>query len=146
MSEMVYLESGDYAFVSNQEYTDGDDYTYLASDYAAYAIYELGSPRMCYGYMDAWIFDISLNHIRILDDEKAKKALVLVDAQGFGIFEGNLETVLHSIDNPMYATRDSIKAKDMLGTDFTKTRIEDMKSTLEENFYLTQYRYEALSE
>lgn len=143
LSEMVYLEGGEYSFVSQAEYNEDDEKTYLASDYAAYAIYELGNPKMCYGYLDAWVFDITLNHIRILDDKKAKMPLLLVDAKGFGIFEGNQENVISSIDNPMYQTRDSVKAKDMLGVDFTETSIEDMKETLVENFYLTQYRYEA---
>lgn len=146
MSEMVYIESGEYAFVSSLEYQDGEDYTYLASDYASYAIYSLTTPRICYGYDDAWVFDLSINHIRILDDSKAKEPMILVDAEGFGIFEGNQENVLKSIGDPMYQTKDNLKAKDMLGVDFSKVNKEDMKENLKENFYLTQYRYEALKE
>ena len=146
LSEMVYLESGEYAFVSSLEYQDGEDYTYLASDYAAYAIYSLTSPRMCYGYLDAWVFDISLNHIRLLDDAKAKEPLILIDAEGFGIFEGNQENVLKAIGDPMHQEKDNIDAKDMLGVDFTKVNKEDIKENLKEGFFLTQYRYEALKE
>lgn len=146
LSEMVYIESGDYAFVSSLEYNDGDDYTYLASDYASYAIYSLTDARICYGYLDAWIFNISVNHIRILDDNKAHEPLILVDAKGFGIFEGNQENVLLSLGDPMYQTKDNIKARDMLGVDFTKVNIEDIKANIKENFYLTQFRYEANEE
>ena len=146
MSEMVYLESGDYAFVSGKEYQDGDDYTYLASDYAAYAIYHLQDARMCYGYDDAWVFTISLNHMRILDDKLAHEPLVLIDAAGFGIFEGNQENVLIALGDPMVKANSSFNAKDMLGVDFTKVNIPDIKANLKESFYLTQYRYEAKEE
>jgi hypothetical protein len=146
MSEMVYLESGDYAFVSGKEYQDGDDYTYLASDYAAYAIYHLQDARMCYGYDDAWVFTISLNHMRILDDKLAHEPLVLIDAAGFGIFEGNQENVLIALGDPMVKANSSFNAKDMLGVDFTKVNIPDIKANLKESFYLTQYTYEAKEE
>ena len=146
MSELVYLEVGEYAFVSNKEYSDQDDYTYLASDYASYAIYSLNDAKMCYGYMDPWIFNIKANHIRILDDSKALEPMLLIDAKGFGIFEGNQENVLFSIGDPMYQTKDNVKAKEMLGVDFSDTKIEDIKANLRESFYLTQYRYEAKEE
>lgn len=143
LSEMVYIESNDCAFVSNVEYDENDERTYLASDYAAYAIYELNNPRVAYGYLEAWLFDIKLNYIRLLDDKMAKEPLVLIDANGYGIFEGNMENVINSIDNPMYQTRDNVKAKDMLGVDFSLTNIEELQENLQENFYLTQYHYEA---
>lgn len=146
MSEMVFLESGDYAFVSNKEYSDLDDYSYLASDYASYAIYSLTSPRMCYGYMDSWVFIVDAKHIRILDDTKAKEPLILLDAKGFGIFEGNQENVLMALGDPMAKANSDIDPKEMLGVDFTKVDIEDIKENLREGFYLTQFRYEAIEE
>ncbi|RIA75513.1 hypothetical protein EI71_01407 [Anaeroplasma bactoclasticum] len=146
MSEMVYLESGDYAFVSSIEYSDLDDYSYLASDYAAYAIYNLTEPRMCYGYMDAWVFLVEAKHIRILDDNKAKEPILLLDAEGYGIFEGNQDNVLLALGDPMAKPNDNTNPKEMLGVDFTKVDIEDIKANLKENFYLTQFRYEVTEE
>ena len=72
--------------------------------------------------------------------------MLLTDAEGFGIFEGDQENVLFSIGDPMYQTKDNVKAKEMLGVDFSDTKIEDIKANLRESFYLTQYRYEAKEE
>ena len=46
----------------------------------------------------------------------------------------------------MAKANSDIDPKEMLGVDFTKVDIEDIKENLREGFYLTQFRYEAIEE
>ena len=139
--EDLYIESGAYAFVSYRYYED-IEYTFLASDYQAYAIYELNEPKMIFGDVEEWEFEIGVSYLRLLDDTKAKEYGILTEAKGFGIFLGNKEAVENTIFNPMYAKVDQIE-ENKLGIDFTKVDFDLLKEEAKESFELIRYHYEA---
>ena len=138
----LFIESGAYSFVSYRYYEDME-YTYLASDYQALGIYDLDNPKLLYGIEDPYIFDISLNYIRLLDDNKSKENGILLDAKGYGIFEDNLDAVIKAV-NPMYLTKEDANI-DLLGIDFDTVDFDILKIEVKEKFELARYHYEANS-
>lgn len=138
--EDLYIESAPYAFVSYRYYED-IEYTFLASDYQAYAIYELNDAKMIFGNTEEWIFDIKVSYLRLLDDIKSKEYGILTDAKGFGIFLGNKEAVEKLIFNPMYAKVDEIE-ENKLGIDFDKVDFDLLKDEAKESFEIIRYHYE----
>ena len=137
----IFIESKEYSFVSYRYYEDMD-YTFLASDYQAYAIYELNDPKMVYGNDELWIFLIDLSYVRLLDDNKALMQGILTDAKGYGIFEGNLDAVINTIFNPMYADIDKIESS-KLGVDFENVEFDLLKEETNDGFESIRYYYEA---
>lgn len=141
-SSDLFIESGAYSFVSYRYYEDME-YTFLASDYQALGIFDLADAKLVYGIENPYIFDISLNYIRLLDDKKSKENGILIDAKGYGIFEDNLDAVIKTV-NPMYLTKDDV-SKDLLGIDFNTVDFDALKLEVNEKYELARYHYEANS-
>ncbi len=141
-SSDLFIESGVYSFVSYRYYED-IEYTFLASDYQALGIYDLNEPKLLYGIEEPYIFDISLNYVRMLDDTKSKENGILIDAKGYGIFDGNLDAVIKAV-NPMYLTKEEA-LENRLGIDFDTVEFDALKQEVKEKFDLARYHYEANS-
>ena len=123
-------------------YYEDIEYTFLASDYQAYAIYDLNNPKMVYGNDELWVFLIDLSYIRLLDDNKVKQNGILTDAKGYGIFEGNLDAVTNTIFNPMYADINKLESS-KLGVDFENVDFDLLKEETNDSFESIRYHYEA---
>ena len=97
---------------------------------------------MVYGNDELWIFLIDLSYVRLLDDNKALMQGILTDAKGYGIFEGNLDAVINTIFNPMYADIDKIESS-KLGVDFENVEFDLLKEETNDGFESIRYYYEA---